>query len=84
MARHETDLDFLNFAGVADTVAEIIVQAAGWPISIEISGAWGVGKPWMIRLTRKSLEERARGDGPDFVFVEFDAWLYKATTGGGS
>jgi predicted KAP-like P-loop ATPase len=74
---NETDLDFLNFAGVADTVAEIIVQAAGRPISIGISGAWGVGKSTMIKLTRKSLEERARSQGSDFVFVEFNAWLYQ-------
>jgi hypothetical protein len=40
---NETDSDFLNFTGVADTVAEIIVQAQGRPISIGVSGAWGVG-----------------------------------------
>ena len=74
---NETDLDFLNFTGVADTVAEIIVQAAGRPISIGISGAWGVGKSSLIKLTRKSLDERARSQGPDFVFVEFNAWLYQ-------
>ena len=33
---NETDLDFLNFSGVSDTVAEIIVQASGRPISIGI------------------------------------------------
>ncbi len=41
---NETELDFLNFTGVADTVAEIIVQAQAQPISIGVSGAWGVGK----------------------------------------
>jgi predicted KAP-like P-loop ATPase len=74
---NETDLDFLNFTGVADTVAEIIVQAAGRPISIGISGAWGVGKSSMIKLTRKSLEKRANSVIRDFVFVEFNAWLYQ-------
>ena len=74
---NETDLDFLNFTGVADTVAEIIVQAAGRPISIGISGAWGVGKSSMIKLTRASLEKRAKDSGRDFVFVEFNAWLYQ-------
>jgi hypothetical protein len=28
----DTDIDFLNFSGVADTVAEIIGQANGRPI----------------------------------------------------
>ena len=75
---NETDRDFLNFSGVADTVAEIIVQAHGRPISIGVSGAWGVGKSSLIKLTRESLENRPRGDGDrDFVFVEFNAWLYQ-------
>jgi predicted KAP-like P-loop ATPase len=36
---NETERDFLNFSGVADTVAEIIVQAGGRPASIGVSGA---------------------------------------------
>jgi predicted KAP-like P-loop ATPase len=71
---NETDLDFLNFAGVADTVAEIIVQAQPSPISIGVSGAWGVGKSSMIKLIRRSLGGR---QGADFIFVEFNAWLYQ-------
>ena len=78
---NETDRDFLNFTGVADTVAEIIVQAKRKPVSIGISGAWGVGKSSMIRLVRKSLEGRpeTKQGKPrrDFVFVEFNAWLYQ-------
>lgn len=31
----------------------------------------------MIKLTRKSLEGRSRSLGSDFVFVEFNAWLYQ-------
>jgi predicted KAP-like P-loop ATPase len=75
---NETDLDFLNFTGVADTVGEIIVQADGRPISIGVAGAWGVGKSSMIRLVQRSLEKRHKeGADRDFVFVEFNAWLYQ-------
>src|SRR3954454_12834897 len=79
---NETDRDFLNFTGVADTVAEIIVQAKGRPISIGVSGAWGVGKSSMIKLVRHSLEHHSgaankEGDDSKFVFVEFNAWLYQ-------
>ncbi|SIO63179.1 KAP family P-loop domain-containing protein [Singulisphaera sp. GP187] len=75
---NETTRDFLNFSGVADTVAEIIVQAHGRPISIGVSGAWGVGKSSMIKLTRESLEKRPSEDGDrEFIFVEFNAWLYQ-------
>ena len=75
---NETARDFLNFSGVAETVAEIIVQARGRPISIGVSGAWGIGKSSMIKLTQASLAGRGRSDGArDFVFVEFNAWLYQ-------
>lgn len=74
---NETEEDFLNFSGVAGTVAEIVVQANGRPISIGVSGAWGVGKSSMIRLIRKSLVDRADAENTGFVFVEFNAWLYQ-------
>ncbi|HEX5701883.1 MAG TPA: P-loop NTPase fold protein [Pyrinomonadaceae bacterium] len=74
----ETTTDFLNFAGVADTVAEIIVQARGRPISIGVSGAWGSGKSSMIKLTRQSLTNRhSEEEDREFIFVEFNAWLYQ-------
>jgi predicted KAP-like P-loop ATPase len=77
-ADNETARDFLNFSGVADTVAEIIVQAQGRPISIGVSGAWGIGKSSLIKLTQASLAERPREDGDrEFIFVEFNAWLYQ-------
>ena len=62
---NETERDFLNFSGVADTVAEIIVQARGRPISIGVSGAWGIGKSSMIKLTQASLAKRPRQRGRD-------------------
>lgn len=75
---NETERDFLNFSGVADTVAEIIVQARGRPISIGVSGAWGIGKSSLIKLTQASLAARPRKEGErEFVFVEFNAWLYQ-------
>lgn len=70
---NETSRDFLNFSGVADTVAEIIIQANGRPISIGVSGAWGVGKSSMIKLIRRALDGRKGA----FIFVEFNAWLYQ-------
>lgn len=76
LSDNETDKDFLNFSGLADTVAEVILQADGTPVSIGISGSWGIGKSSMLRLTESSL--RARGEETqDFVFVTFNAWLYQ-------
>ena len=36
---NETNRDFLNFTGVSETVAELVVQTDGRPISIGVSGA---------------------------------------------
>ena len=74
---NETATDFLNFSGIADTVAEIVVQADGRPISIGVSGAWGVGKSSMIRMIRTALAQRDDRESQGFVFVEFNAWLYQ-------
>ncbi|MFM9940223.1 MAG: P-loop NTPase fold protein [Hyphomicrobiaceae bacterium] len=71
---NETNRDFVNFRAVADTAAEMIVQAGGRPLSMGVSGSWGVGKSSLIRLIRASLEERT---DQKFVFVEFNAWLYQ-------
>jgi len=73
---NETDLDYLNFSGVAETVAELIVQAKARPISIGIAGAWGVGKSSMIKLVQAELEKRL-SEKNAFVLVTFNAWLYQ-------
>jgi predicted KAP-like P-loop ATPase len=73
---NDTNVDFLNFTGVADTVAELVLQADGRPISIGVSGAWGTGKSSLIKLTRASLANKATDDRK-FVVVEFNAWLYQ-------
>ncbi|MFT3697729.1 MAG: P-loop NTPase fold protein [Kofleriaceae bacterium] len=75
---NETGRDFVNFTGVASTVAEIIAKAQGQPISIGVSGAWGVGKSSMIHLIKDQLSKKEKKDTPNqFVFVEFNAWLYQ-------
>jgi len=71
---NETDRDFLNFRCVADTAAEMIVQAAGHPLSMGVSGGWGAGKSSMLKLISDSVT--ARG-GDRYLFVEFNAWLYQ-------
>ena len=74
---NEAERDFLNFSGIAATVAEIITQAAGRPTSIGISGSWGAGKSSMIKLVRAALSDREQGNPGQFIYVEFNAWLYQ-------
>lgn len=80
---NETDIDFLNFSGVAKTAAAMIRQVQPKPISIGVSGAWGVGKSSLIKLIRNELlldgsaTKGVLSDPNTFVFVEFNAWLYQ-------
>lgn len=71
---NETNQDFLNFKTVADTVAEMIISADEKPLSIGVSGGWGVGKSSMIKLIQSSLKEK---DNDSYIFIEFNAWLYQ-------
>ena len=71
---NETGTDFLNFRFIADIAAEMISQADGRPLSMGVSGSWGVGKSSMMKLLATSLRERS---ADKFLFVEFNAWLYQ-------
>ena len=71
---NETDRDFLNFRYVAHIAAEMIAQADGRPLSLGVSGSWGVGKSSMMKLLAQSLREKS---SDKFLFVEFNAWLYQ-------
>lgn len=71
---NETVRDLVNFSHVAEIAAERIVGAKGEPLSIGISGDWGVGKSSMMKLLRISLEGRT---DLNVKFVEFNAWLYQ-------
>lgn len=73
-ADNETDRDFLNFRHVAELASEMILQAEGRPLSLGVSGGWGVGKSSMVKLLEASLKATGR---EDFVFITFNAWLYQ-------
>jgi len=76
----ETTQDFLNFSVIADTVAELIVEADGQPISIGVSGNWGAGKSSMVKMIGESLKTKdgaKENKDKKYMFLEFNAWLYQ-------
>ena len=76
----ETTQDFLNFSVFADTVAELIIEANGQPISIGVSGNWGVGKSSMVKMIGESLRVKCPNlpdEDNNYIFLEFNAWLYQ-------
>lgn len=70
---NETTRDFLNFEALATTVTGIIANTKGEPVSIGVSGSWGVGKSSLIKLIR----EKSESSDQNFIFVQFNAWLYQ-------
>lgn len=72
----ETKTDLLNFGVVADTAAQLIRDAGGQPLSIGVSGNWGVGKSSLVKMVGESLKSSSDAQGK-YIFLEFNAWLYQ-------
>lgn len=71
----ETTTDYLHFSVVSKTVADLIIESGDNPISIGVSGSWGVGKSSMVKMIGKDLNNQS-GDNK-YIFLEFNAWLYQ-------
>jgi len=71
----ETDRDFVNFGVVADIAAEMINESKSHPLSIGISGSWGIGKSSMLKLIQARLKESSTEQS--WIFITFNAWLYQ-------
>lgn len=72
----ETTKDLLNFTVVADTAAQLVLESAGQPLSIGISGNWGTGKSSLVKMIETTLVKADAKSGK-YVFLEFNAWLYQ-------
>ncbi len=71
----ETTQDLLNFKVVADTAAQMIKDGNGQPVSIGVSGSWGVGKSSLVQMIGESLKDL--DGGKNYIFIDFNAWLYQ-------
>lgn len=71
----ETTEDLLNFKVVADTAAQMIKEGNGQPVSIGVSGGWGVGKSSLVKMIGESI--KLSDEGKKYIFIEFNAWLYQ-------
>lgn len=72
----ETTTDLLNFSVVAETAAQLIRDSDGQPLSIGISGSWGVGKSSLVRMVGESLRNTENAQDK-YIFLDFNAWLYQ-------
>ncbi len=71
----ETTNDLLNFQLLANTAANLIDVADNDPISIGVSGTWGVGKTSLVKMIGESLKNEKRRK--KYIIVDFNAWLYQ-------
>ena len=71
----ETTQDLLNFQVVADTAAQMIKDVNGQPVSIGVSGSWGVGKSSLVKMIGESLGKS--DSNKKYIFINFNAWLYQ-------
>jgi len=71
----ETTQDLLNFKVLADTAAQMIKEGNGEPVSIGVSGSWGVGKSSLVQMIGESL--KSLDGGKNYIFINFNAWLYQ-------
>lgn len=69
----DSKTDYLNFSEVAELAAELVGTERLLPMSLGIFGTWGTGKSSILNLMRTELS----GKKDEFLFVEFDAWLYQ-------
>lgn len=71
----KTTQDLLNFKVVADTAAQMIKEGNGEPVSIGVSGSWGIGKSSLVQMIGESL--KSLDGGENYIFIDFNAWLYQ-------
>ena len=72
----EAEVDLLNFGVVADAAAQLVRDSRSKPLTIGISGGWGVGKSSLVNMIGSKL----RGDADAekrYITLEFNAWLYQ-------
>jgi len=74
---NETTIDYLNFGVVADACAKLLQQAKGVPLSVGVSGGWGVGKTSLVRMIEDRLKQADAPGNNTYVVVTFNPWLYQ-------
>ena len=65
--------DFLNFTVLAKVIAGAIHRNGDRPLSIGVSGAWGVGKSTTLELLAAELEKHE----PKPLVVRFQPWRHQ-------
>lgn len=72
--------DRLGFKDYAAAFAALLRNPATQPpLTIGIYASWGMGKSFLMQLIREALETGPPAGSPEFIFVDFNAWVYSGS-----
>ena len=69
---NETDIDFLYYESIAETILSIVSESKETPITIGVHGDWGAGKSSILKMIEKKLEKEEK-----IVCLKFNGWLFQ-------
>ena len=73
----ETDIDFLGYDKIADTILEIVKDNHLRPLTIGIYGDWGVGKSSILALLQKKVKALPESEKKQIHTIVFNGWLFQ-------
>ena len=72
--------DRLGFKDYARAFAAMLTNPATQPpLTVGIYGAWGMGKSFLMHQLRQTLEKDKPADAPEFIHIDFNAWVYSGS-----
>lgn len=73
----ETDVDFLGYDKIADTILEIVKDNHLRPLTIGVYGDWGVGKSSILALLQKNVVNLPEAEKAKVHTIVFNGWLFQ-------
>lgn len=73
----ETDIDFIGYDKIAETILEIVKENHLRPLTIGVYGDWGVGKSSILSLLQKRVMSLPAEERSKIHTIVFNGWLFQ-------